>query len=236
MFEPVLAEGPSGLADPPRPFVFRAGHLDGKLIAAGETFFVDVHVFDLHEPALAYFTSTFAQLAREGLGARRAKVQLESAYALDGTGEAAAAPEPVCVSLDPPVQPISHAVVRFVTPTELKSEEAVTRPEFGVLFSRVRDRVSTLRALYGDGALELDFRGTAERARAVRLVRADLRQADVVRRSSRTGEVHGVGGIVGEVEYEGELTEFVPFLRAAYWTGVGRHTVWGNGAIVTIAG
>jgi hypothetical protein len=36
---------------------------------------------------------------------------------------------------------------------------------------------------------------------------------------------------VGEVDYEGELSEFVPYLEAARWTGVGRHTVWGNGAI-----
>jgi len=33
------------------------------------------------------------------------------------------------------------------------------------------------------------------------------------------------------VEYEGDLTEFVPYLRAARWTGVGRQTAWGKGAI-----
>ena len=48
--------------------------------------------------------------------------------------------------------------VEFVTPTELKSgDHLVARPEFGVLFARARDRVSTLRALYGAGPLEIDF-------------------------------------------------------------------------------
>ena len=37
------------------------------------------------------------------------------------------------------------------------------------------------------------------------------------------------------IEYEGELGEFVPFLRAAEWTGVGRQTSWGKGAITVIA-
>ena len=37
--------------------------------------------------------------------------------------------------------------------------------------------------------------------------------------------------MVGVAEYEGELGEFVPFLEAAQWTGVGRQTVWGKGAI-----
>jgi hypothetical protein len=33
------------------------------------------------------------------------------------------------------------------------------------------------------------------------------------------------------VRYEGELSEFVPLLRAACRTGVGRQTVWGHGEI-----
>jgi hypothetical protein len=36
---------------------------------------------------------------------------------------------------------------------------------------------------------------------------------------------------VGSAEYEGDLAEFVPYLRAARWAGVGRQTVWGNGEI-----
>jgi hypothetical protein len=53
----------------------------------------------------------------------------------------------------------------------------------------------------------------------------------VERRSSRTVQVHPLGGFVGGAEYEGELTEFLPWLQAACWTGVGRQTVWGKGAL-----
>ena len=34
---------------------------------------------------------------------------------------------------------------------------------------------------------------------------------------------------MGSVEYEGDLTPFLPFLRAGEWAGVGRQTVWGKG-------
>jgi hypothetical protein len=40
-----------------------------------------------------------------------------------------------------------------------------------------------------------------------------------------------VGGFTGFATYIGEMGEFLPILRAAEWTGVGRQTVWGNGAI-----
>ena len=31
--------------------------------------------------------------------------------------------------------------------------------------------------------------------------------------------------------YRGDLAAFLPYLRAARWTGVGRQTVWGKGEI-----
>jgi CRISPR-associated endoribonuclease Cas6 len=102
-----------------------------------------------------------------------------------------------------------------------------------VLLARARDRVSTLRSLYGAGPLEIDFRELAERARLVKTVRCELRRVAVERRSSRTGQRHGIGGFIGSAEYEGDLAEFLPFLEAAHWTGVGRHCTWGNGEIHT---
>jgi len=109
--------------------------------------------------------------------------------------------------------------------------ECVPVPQFGTLAKRLRDRISTLGALYGDGPLSLDFRAFGQRAAAVRLTRCTLTRVDVRRRSSRTGQVHPLGGFVGEAHYEGDLTEFLPYLRAARWTGVGRQTAWGKGEI-----
>ncbi|MCU1257176.1 MAG: hypothetical protein JWO80_61, partial [Bryobacterales bacterium] len=40
-----------------------------------------------------------------------------------------------------------------------------------------------------------------------------------------------IGGFLGTAEYEGELAEFLPYLQAAKWTGVGRQSVWGKGEI-----
>jgi hypothetical protein len=122
--------------------------------------------------------------------------------------------------------------VRFTTPTELKHGQLLaTRPEFAVLFGRIRDRLSTLRALYGAGALEIDFKTLGERAALVKLTSLRLEFSEAERRSAKTGERHPLGGFVGEAEYEGDLGEFVPYLRAARWVGVGRQTVWGKGVL-----
>ena len=100
-----------------------------------------------------------------------------------------------------------------------------------MLLARARDRVSTLRALYQGGPVETDFAALGERARAIRLAGGVVSPVEAERESTRTGQRHPMSGFTGSARYEGDLAEFVPWLRAAETTGVGRHTVWGFGAI-----
>jgi hypothetical protein len=228
IFEPAAsgsdAYSPSGLADWPRPFVFRARHLDGKAFLAGDAFCFDLNLFCREREATDYFAQSFAALGREGLGPERGRAELVSAPA-NGL---------LPISLDLCARPDAPSRVRveFLSPTELKNDRGlVERPEFPVLFRRIRDRISTLGQLYGEGALELDFRGSGARAAEVRMTRCEMRHVEVRRRSGRTGQSHSIGGFVGMAEYEGDLREFLPYLEAAQWTGVGRQAVWGKGEI-----
>ncbi len=235
IFEPSSqGDGPSGLADWPRPFVFRASHLDGCTVQPGEAFHFDLNLFEVRDPAIPYFVLTFTQLATEGLGPRRGRAKLSSVSRVDlSTPVLLDRPEPpLSLSLEPSGPPVSAIRIQFATPTELKSaHELAARPEFPVLFARVRDRISTLRSLYGAGPLDIDFRAMGELASAIKMTRCDLHQIEVTRRSARTAQIHSLGGFIGSADYEGDLTGFVPFLAAAYWTGVGRQTVWGKGQI-----
>ena len=222
VFEPHAAQGrPSGLSDWPRPFVFRAAHLDGKAIAPEQPFHFDVNLFDTSPPLAAAFVDAFTAIASSGIGPARGRAECtaSSCRLLE-------------LQLTPGAESIRKLTVRFVTPTELKDHGALAdRPEFAILFGRVRDRIAALSDLYGPGPLPLDFKAMGDRAAAVRLTRCHLRQVAAFRRSGRSGHKHPLGGFVGEAEYEGDLTEFLPFLQAAPYTGVGRHTVWGKGQI-----
>jgi hypothetical protein len=227
MFEPAATgRGPSGLADWPRPFVFRAAHLDGCAVPPGSTFHFDFHFFDMRHPAMDAIARAFAKLADAGLGPGRGRADLT----------AVSGDRPITLALDPRPEPIRHVSVRFLTPTELKVDGKLAQaPEFGLLAARICDRLSTLRALYDCGPLEVDFRAFRERAARVRMTRCGIRQIDVNRRSRRTGQTHPIGGFVGEAEYQGDLAEFLPYLEAARWTGVGRQTAWGKGVLEVAA-
>ena len=239
VFAPVAAPGgPSGLTDPPRPFVFRARHLDGRAIQAGQSFHVDLNVFAMDPVVLEYFVQAFSALAYEGLwpgrgqAAHVSQIRFTAAGSPEQVVSAANAVNPVAIELDPRPSAPSKIRVEFLSPTELKHDDRiVTSPEFPILFSRLRDRISTLRSLYGAGPLEIDFQGSGARAAAVKMTACEVRHVEAERRSSRTGQIHSIGGFVGVAEYEGDLAEFLPYLEAGRWTGVGRQSVWGKGEI-----
>lgn len=235
MFEPRSADerpGPSGFGDRPRPFVLRAASLDGRRFETGERFALHVNVFDPELPAIEYFRRAFMQLCEEGLGRGRPRIELVEAEERQA----------VEVDLAARRRPADRITVAFLTPTELKIGGKILRePLFDAVFRRARDRVTGLVSLYQASVLsnpdlssETDFRGMGERAGAVRMTAGRFGEVEYERRSARTGQRHGLGGFIGEAEYEGDLAEFLPYLEAAWWTGVGRLTVWGNGQVRTV--
>lgn len=217
LFEPVLESGPSGLASPPRPFVLRPRFEEGRRLASGEALFLDLHLFDLRSPFLPELTAALAQAAH-------GRAELVEVTPLAGRAV-------IRIPLTPASSPVRRIRIHFETPTELKAEgQVVEGLEFPVLAKRLRDRVSALNRLYGDGSVQLDWKALATQAAAVRAAAGGLRRERIERRSSRTGQTHPLGGWLGWVEYEGRLEPFLPLLRAGEWTGVGRQTVWGKGA------
>jgi hypothetical protein len=236
LFEPgrELGRAPSGLGDWPRPFILRTGELDGRTVPPDGRFCFDVHVFDLRPAVLRYFHEAFACFGNQGIGPGHGRVALERSQSVDLEDGARPAEDqtPLAIDLESNGEPVDRVQVRFVSPTELKSGGTVAgQPEFAILFARLRDRISTLRALYGPGPLEIDFRALGERAARVKLNRYEVQWEKVERKSGRTGQVHPLGGFTGSAEYQGELGEFIPWLRAARWVGVGRQTVWGKGDV-----
>lgn len=220
IFRPKLEQGPSGFADPPRPFVFRVRALEGRTFTPGEPFPIEMNIFD---PAVvAPIVDALAAIAAQGLGPGRGRAKLTATTL-----------QRLEIDLHAYPAPLQKAGILFLTPTEIKGNngQLLREPDFATLMARIRDRVSALRSLYGEGPLDIDFRAFAERASKIRMTGTKLRRTSVERLSTRTGQRHPLGGFTGGATYEGELTEFAPYLQAAAHTGVGRQTVWGKGEI-----
>ena len=207
--------------DIPKPFVFRARHLDTSRIEASSEFSFGLHLFTSDPDIPTHLRETFASLEEHGLGPTRGRVILRNMTV-----------QPRSCELAPRDNPSSKVQVDFLTPTELKGRgKLVDEPDFPALFGRIRDRITTLQTVYGGGSEFNDFRGIGKRAEQVRMTSCQLQTTGTTRTSTRTGQTHDLGGFTGSAIYEGELGEFQPWLEAAQHTGVGRQAVWGKGEI-----
>jgi len=235
---------PDGKQDRPRPFVLRAPVVDALHLAPGRAFTVDLHLFDFAQPNLRYFIWAFSELAKEGLGPTRTHVTLERVQRIQANGSPAsvvfdscgmrpdAEAEPLRLTLSPLRRKVDHLRLQFLTPTETTHRGMLLRtPYFPAIVARACDRIADLSRLYQGKELAIDLRELKERARSIDMVEVCVRETETLRRSRRTGIVYEIGGYLGYADFVGDLTEFVPWLRIAWWTGIGRQTVWGHGAV-----
>lgn len=247
IFEPSPPPGSerlSGNQDIPRPFVFRPPGDSKSRYAAGEKLSFDLLLFGAAVQYLAYFVVAFRELAERGFGTGRGRCQLHAIAAQESTGaswtsvysdtDQCVRPPASYLSandlLSPAAGGVKEVTIEFLTPTELKYEgRAVRVPEFHHLIKRLRDRINAIGWFYGGAALDLDFAEFGRRAETVQCVAEETVWVDRERYSTRTHRRHSIGGFAGRVRYEGELAEFLPFLRLGEWTHVGKHAVWGNG-------
>ena len=239
----------SSFTDIPQPFVLAAPTLSQDGFEQGEAFDLGLTLAGVAATQFPYFLMALRNLADEGLGPSRARFDIvEVASILP-----AHADEEVFRERDTKVRPIHRSFrardlhrpgdevrsslrLRFVTPMEIKDGGRVTtKPEFGPLFRRLRDRANALASFFGDGPFEIDFRGLGDLANTVRLVEDGTIFRSRDRTSSRTGQTHPIEGFSGEAAYEGDaIAEFMPFLRLAEWISVGKHATFGNGRVEVV--
>ncbi len=247
-FRPAPPAGSDRLSraqDLPRPFVFEPPVDHVEALAPGDALTVGLSVFGHANRLLPYFLVALRALAERGLGPARGRLRLARVI-----GETASGPVTVFEDPEPVVRPttdglrLQHLVrpddaavrrvrVRFITPTTLKRNgRLVEKPSFADLACRIRDRLSSLAAFFGDGPVEMDFAGVGRAAEHVRTVACDTAWERRTRRSNRTGDVHEISGFVGEAVYEGDVGPWMPLLRMGEAIHVGKYAVWGNGRVV----
>jgi len=138
-------------------------------------------------------------------------------------------------------------MLQFLTPLLLKSgsrmengrhvpaREIRDRPPFGVIIRRLRDRLSSLCAFFGEPWQHPDFAAIGALADTVVLVDSHTRWLSRDRRSTRTGQQHEISGLVGQAVYEfpdeQTFATLAPLVRLAELVHVGKHAPWGNGAV-----
>jgi len=245
---PAGVEPLPGYASIPHPFVFRPP-LDGRRIyLSGDFLAFDLILIGRAISMLPYFLSSFLELGKMGLGRRRGRYTLESVLSVHPTtGETAPiyteggrvrdwAGNVTYSELQSAVEQLQTQVsgngirVEFITPTRLISDgQPADSLHFSILVRSLLRRISGLCYFHCNQQWDADFAAIVKGAEGVTSQPINLQWADWKRYSSRQEKRVPMGGVLGCIEYCGDIEVFLPYLLLGTWLHVGKATTFGNG-------
>jgi hypothetical protein len=194
---------------------------------------------------LPFFILVIELLGKNGIGKGRGRYILEQVVSGDGTTvysgdrRSSLAPFPVCafrelsdryVGVNP-----ENVTVRFLTPARIKHHgHFIDEINFKVLITNLTRRMSLL-SLYHCGE-EFNASAIIGKSRDIKTSMSDLHWHDWERYSSRQETRMSLGGFIGQVKFEGELGEFLPYLKLGEYLHVGKQTSFGLGKYIIDVG
>lgn len=249
LFETSFPQDPptfvDGLPASPRPFVFEPGEEETRY-RPGDTLTFQLLLFGTAVDLQGFALLAVERMATAGLGRRRYPFALEEAAyqsrqgpwtALQGGGGKEWQGPAPGVTLKPEDLPPGPLTLRFLTPTRIKIAGSLAEGVgFPALAERMARRVREMAHFYGTPgppgtgpAWDLDT--LVQRAEGVQVVDSRLSWRDWERYSSRQETRMALGGFVGTLRLQGDLTPFHPLLRAAEVLHIGKATTFGLGKV-----
>ncbi|HUK42195.1 MAG TPA: CRISPR system precrRNA processing endoribonuclease RAMP protein Cas6 [Candidatus Acidoferrales bacterium] len=228
----------------PHPFVILPPLTPKRRYAVGDELGFDLTLFGRALDYLPYFIYSFEELGRAGIGQGRGRFHLKEATVHDGNGgqervydgdkkvlKTARATLTSDQFLDPVSSRDSTLTLHFLTPLRLISDGQLAKEiPFQLLFRNLIRRIALLSYFHCDGdPSKIDFRELIQKAESVKTVKSRLEWYDWERYSTRQQTRMSLGGWLGEITYQGDFSEFLPWIRLGEWTHVGKGTSFGLG-------
>jgi hypothetical protein len=231
-----------GLPTSPRPYVFEPG-TEVRDFEPGDALPFDLLLAGQAADLQAYALLAVERMARAGLGSKQVPFRLDRAEAVlpDGGLQEVYAGGRATVALGkvsplyPSPEPLDtgKALLRFHTPTRLMVHGKLQEnPDVRTLAFAMLRRVLELAWFHVPGVdLDWRFRPLLDQASAVRVTATNLHWHDWERYSNRQNTKINMGGFVGDLEIEGDLSPLAPLLRTAEVFHLGKGATFGMGRV-----
>jgi hypothetical protein len=233
-----------GQSAAPRPFVFEVEE-ERRHFAPGDRLRFDLLLFGSAVDLQALAGVAVARMAEQGLGERKRRFRVEDISVLAASGgyrTVCSADRPLWDGLAPALLPPKNdvpedaAVLHLRTPLRLKKGGHLVRElAFRGLVFRTLTRVLELSHFFGDkAAIDWDLRRFLRQAEDVRVTDQCLSWRDLKRYSARQGTEMAMGGLVGSLRLEGNLSPFAALLLTAEIVHIGKSTTFGLGQVEVV--
>jgi hypothetical protein len=234
----------------PHPFVIEPPLTEQTEFQAGDEFEIGLVLFGKSVDFLPYFVFTFDQMGKMGLGKGKGRFELTKAFGrddlvsetkteiYDGHSQMLNSNYKTWNFADLLSQQqegnVTQMKLHLLTPTRiLNQNRIVNEVPFDLLLRNLLRRISLLGRIHCESNWDLPYKEILDHAASqVRLVASQTSWYDWERYSNRQQQRMNMGGIVGELVYEGELAPFLPLLRLGQFTHIGKNTTFGLGKYI----
>ena len=125
--------------------------------------------------------------------------------------------------------------VQLLTPLCIKNANMPLKqaPNFSQLLRRSHSRAQQIQFTCNSSkkSIEQGKQVIFDVAEPVKLIYANVRWVEIERRSARTGQSMHFGGLVGDMLFQGEIANAMPWLHMAQYLQLGGKTAFGFGGI-----
>ena len=230
----------------PHPFVLEPPLKAKTLYRKGEALQFNVVLIGRGIQFLPFFISAFGQAGLDGLGAGRYKFHLSKVEQLsgerkvplwEGGNQFLTQPYAQILTDEQDGKVVNSITLDLQTPLRLIEGGRLSIDiSFNLLMRGIFRRLYILGLIHGQGALIIPFQDFLARADEVMLRRplTQISWQEWERYSNRQKRTLKMGGLVGRLSYQGDLTLFMPYIRMAQELHVGKGTVFGLGKIALI--
>jgi hypothetical protein len=227
----------------PTPFIIEPPPWGERHYATGETLVFHLVVIGRAHAQLPIIIHALQQAMQRGIGKGDGQARLTRVVLIDGdhetmvfsaeTGQLQPHPIGIQVATDNTPGPGTRMRIglRIHTPLRLQHNSQPIRPAQltarDLLVALLR-RVALLSEFHVGQRLDLDYTALAAQAATV-TTEGRLDWRDWTRYSSRQQQEMILGGCVGHWTLQGELTDYLPFLRLGQWLHCGKNASFGLG-------
>lgn len=128
---------------------------------------------------------------------------------------------------------IKSIKINFLTPTKLKiNNKYISNPDFSILMESIFRRIYFLLIFWCGIEMKYNFKDLIKEAKNIKIENGNLYWKDFERFSTRQKTKMKLGGIMGEVEYSGDIKKFYPYLKICEYIHIGKNTTFGLGKYV----
>ena len=230
----------------PHPFTLSdMSDLKKYLYKPGEVFSFTLTLVGKSIDSLPYCVYSMIRLGEAGIGKTRGKFKLIAVKEIDAQNNIC---QPIYEhdTLNMPRKRLSFDIaekltsqyfketnkisLKFISPLRIKYRNKICdHADFHIIIRSLIRRLSNLAYFHCNSQSDLQFKEIIEKAHSIEIANNNMAWYDWERYSTRQKDWMNLGGIIGDITYEGNIKDFIPILIMGSWVNIGKGTAFGLG-------